>query len=154
MTRRTHLPARRNAAILTGTGAVLALLMLYPTSTNSATTPRRPGQALAAAGVVTAPAQPSAVATTTINGRSIDTRYGPVQVQITVRGGQLISAIAIDYPQAGDRDVQINSYAIPVLQQETLLARSAKVDTVSGATYTSAGYRTSLQSALDTAHLH
>lgn len=153
MARREDLPARRNAAILAGTGAVLTLLMMDPTSTNSATSPRRPGQALAAAGVVTSPVRAEAVAMTTINGRSIDTKYGPVQVQITLRGGQLLSAIAIDYPQTGDRDIQINTYAIPVLQQEALLAHNATIDTVSGATFTSAGYRTSLQSALDTAHL-
>ena len=132
---------------------MLTLVMLYPTSTNSAASPRRPGQAVAAAGVVNAPGPTPMLTSTMINGRSIDTKYGPVQVQITIRGGHLLSATAIDYPQTGDRDVQINTHAIPVLQQETLLARSATIDTVSGATYTSNGYRDSLQSALDTAHL-
>lgn len=43
--------------------------------------------------------------------------------------------------------------AIPVLSRETLQAQSGNIDTVSGATYTSEGYRQSLQSALDAAAL-
>ena len=46
-------------------------------------------------------------------------------------------------------DEQINSYALPVLVQETLDAQSADIDMVSGATVTSDGYLQSLQSALD-----
>jgi len=64
-----------------------------------------------------------------------------------------VKAVAIDYPQSGGRDQEINSYAVPTLEKETVAAQAAKVDTVSGATYTSAGYQTSLQAALDAAHL-
>jgi uncharacterized protein with FMN-binding domain len=82
--------------------------------------------------------------------------YGPVQVQVTVRvtvaGTRIVSAHAIDYPQGGGRDQEINSRAIPALDQETVQTQSARIDTVSGATYTSDGYRRSLQSALDAAH--
>jgi uncharacterized protein with FMN-binding domain len=88
----------------------------------------------------------------TVNGAPADTQYGPVQVQISIRSGRIIRADAIDYPQGGSRDREINSYAIPQLDQETLDAQSANIDTVSGATYTSDGYRQSLQSALDAAH--
>jgi uncharacterized protein with FMN-binding domain len=91
-------------------------------------------------------------ASITVNGGVADTMYGAVQVQITVRGGRITSAHAIDYPQGGGRDQQINSRAIPLLDQETLQLQSAQIDTVSGATYTSDGYRRSLQSALDAAH--
>jgi uncharacterized protein with FMN-binding domain len=88
----------------------------------------------------------------TVNGSITDTMYGPVQVQVTVRGSRIVKAHAIDYPQGGGRDQEINSQAIPQLDQETLQAQSAQIDTVSGATYTSDGYRRSLQSALDAAH--
>ena len=88
----------------------------------------------------------------TVNGAPADTQYGPVQVQITVRGGRIVRADAIEYPQGSSRDQQINSYAIPQLDDETLQAQSAQIDTVSGASYTSQGYRESLQSALDAAH--
>ena len=75
-----------------------------------------------------------------------------MQVQVSIRGRRIIRADAIDYPQGSRRDQEINSYAIPQLDQETLNAQSANIDTVSGATYTSEGYRQSLQSALDAAH--
>jgi uncharacterized protein with FMN-binding domain len=92
----------------------------------------------------------------TVNGAVTDTMYGPVQVQVTVQvtvqGARIVSAHAIDYPQGGGRDQEINSRAIPALDQETVQAQSARIDTVSGATYTSDGYRRSLQSALDAAH--
>jgi uncharacterized protein with FMN-binding domain len=92
-------------------------------------------------------------ATRVINGTSAGTRYGPVQVQLKVRGRRIVSAKAIDYPQGSGVDRQINSYAIPLLEQETVTAQSAQIDTVSGATYTSDGYARSLQAALDAAHL-
>jgi uncharacterized protein with FMN-binding domain len=88
----------------------------------------------------------------TVNGAVIDTMYGPVQVQVTVSNSRIVSADAINYPQGGGRDQEINSRAIPQLDQETMQAQSARIDTVSGATYTSDGYRRSLQSALDAAH--
>lgn len=86
-----------------------------------------------------------------VNGQSVDTQYGPVQVQISIRSHRIVKATAIDYPQGSGTDQRINSYAIPQLDDETLQAQSAQIDTVSGATYTSDGYRSSLQSALDSA---
>jgi uncharacterized protein with FMN-binding domain len=151
---------RRNAVVLAATAATVGLLFLFPTSTNRASTPRRPGQALARAGIVgpTASGSPSptavhAAAVIVVNGTSVDTRYGPVQVQIRVQSKRVVSATAIDYPQGSGRDREINSFAIPVLEQEAVHAQNAQIDTVSGATYTSDGYRGSLQSALDLAHL-
>jgi uncharacterized protein with FMN-binding domain len=89
------------------------------------------------------------VTTKTVTGSAADTRYGPVQVQITVTNGKITSASAIEYPQNDPRDQQINAYAIPVLNQEAVQAGSASIDNVSGATYTSDGYVRSLQSALN-----
>ena len=89
--------------------------------------------------------------TTTVTGDSVDTRWGPVQVQITVTGGKVTAAQAVVYPQSNGRDVEINSYAVPTLNQEALAAGTASIDAVSGATYTSDGYIQSLQSALDRA---
>jgi uncharacterized protein with FMN-binding domain len=87
--------------------------------------------------------------TRTVTGTSVDTRWGPVQVKITAVNGKITSAQAVDYPQNNSRDQEINSVAIPQLQQETINASSANIDMVSGATYTSQGYIQSLQSALD-----
>lgn len=98
------------------------------------------------------PSPTRAATTTTVNGASADTQYGPVQVQVSIRGHRIFRADAIDYPQGSSRDQEINSFAIPQLDQETLSAQRSSIDTVSGATYTSDGYRQSLQSALDAAH--
>jgi uncharacterized protein with FMN-binding domain len=98
------------------------------------------------------PTQSTAPKTVTVNGAAVDTDYGPVQVQIKLSGSKIISATAIAYPQGSGRDLEINSYAIPMLQQDTVAKQSDQIDTVSGATYTSDGYRQSLQSALDAAH--
>jgi uncharacterized protein with FMN-binding domain len=94
----------------------------------------------------------TAASTRTINGAPADTRYGPVQVQIKMSGTRIVSSNAIVYPTDTRRDQEINSQAIPQLNNETVQAQSANIDTVSGATYTSDGYRSSLQSALDAAH--
>jgi uncharacterized protein with FMN-binding domain len=85
----------------------------------------------------------------TVTGAAADTRYGPVQVKITVTNSKITSIDAIDYPQTERRDQEINSYAIPALNQEALAAGNANIDIISGATYTSDGYIQSLQSALD-----
>jgi uncharacterized protein with FMN-binding domain len=95
----------------------------------------------------------STSAATTVTGTAVDTMYGPVQVKITVKNGKVTTAQAVEYPEESPRDEQINSYAVPVLNQETVTASSASIDAVSGATYTSNGYITSLQSALDKAGL-
>jgi uncharacterized protein with FMN-binding domain len=95
----------------------------------------------------------TAATTRTINGAAADTRYGPVQVQIKVSGSRIVSSNAIVYPTSERRDREINDYAVPQLNDETVQAQSANIDTVSGATYTSDGYRQSLQSAIDAAHL-
>ncbi|PNW08228.1 FMN-binding protein [Microbacterium testaceum] len=87
----------------------------------------------------------------TYTGQAANTRFGPVQVQITVSGGAITDVQVPQYPSESGRDQQINSRALPVLVKETVQAQSAEVDMVSGATYTSTGYRTSLQSALDQA---
>ncbi|MEZ3156650.1 FMN-binding protein [Microbacterium sp. BWR-S6Y] len=94
---------------------------------------------------------PSGLRDGTYTGAAANTRYGPVQVQITVSGGSITDVQVPEYPSSNGRDQQINSRALPTLMDETIQAQSAQVDMVSGATYTSTGYRTSLQSALDQA---
>jgi uncharacterized protein with FMN-binding domain len=88
-----------------------------------------------------------------VTGDSTDTRWGPVQVQVTVANGTITDVNVVDYPSGNGRDQQINSRALPILVKETLDAQSANIDMVSGATVTSEGYLGSLQSALDKAGL-
>jgi uncharacterized protein with FMN-binding domain len=144
----------RNAVAFAGTALAVALLLAYPTSTDSGGRQRRPGQAAAPPGIVGATATPATGSgANVINGSSYGTRYGPVQVQITVSAGRITKATAIDYPQGSGRDQEINRVAIPQLDAEVVQAQSAHLDAVSGATYTSEGYVGSLQAALDAAHL-
>ncbi|MEU6773902.1 FMN-binding protein [Streptomyces sp. NPDC046759] len=89
----------------------------------------------------------------TVTGDTVQTRWGPVQVRVTIKSGKITEVTAVQYPSDNPHDQEINSYALPQLRRETLDAQSASIDMVSGATYTSTGYRQSLQSALDSAGL-
>jgi uncharacterized protein with FMN-binding domain len=95
----------------------------------------------------------TASATKTVTGDEAQTMYGPIQVKITVKNGKVTAAEATEYPNGDPRDAQINAYAIPALNSEAVAAGSAQIDSVSGATYTSQGYISSLQSALGKAGL-
>ncbi|MFJ4524184.1 FMN-binding protein [Streptomyces sp. NPDC088810] len=86
----------------------------------------------------------------TVTGKAVQTQYGPVQVRITVSGGKITKAEAVQAPKGGLSD-QKTQLAVPRLNQEAVAAGTADIDAVSGATYTSTGYRQSLQSALDQA---
>jgi uncharacterized protein with FMN-binding domain len=86
----------------------------------------------------------------TFAGAPSTNEYGTIKVTITVSGGKTTD-VAASYPTSPSRTASINSRAIPQLRQEALSAQSAKIDTISGATYTSGSYRISLQSALDKA---
>lgn len=86
----------------------------------------------------------------TVTGDAVQTQYGPVQVRITVSGGKITKAEAVQQPTGGQSD-QISGNAVPKLNQAAVAAGSADIDAVSGATYTSTGYKESLQSALDQA---
>lgn len=89
----------------------------------------------------------------TYAGDRVRTRYGPLQVKITVADKKVTAVDVPVYPSANAHDKQVNHRAIPILVKGTLKQQSAEVDMVSGATYTSKGYRRSLQSALDEAGL-
>ncbi|MEU5614395.1 FMN-binding protein [Streptomyces sparsogenes] len=143
----------------TVSGVVLLLALKQPGSEPvAAAGPGSPaGQASA-----TAPAAPPAAGGRggggggggrTVTGDAARTQYGPVQVSVTVSGGRITAATAVKTPDSGPRSEQIAASSVPKLNQAALTAQSAKIDTVSGATYTSEGYRKSLQSALDRAGL-
>jgi uncharacterized protein with FMN-binding domain len=89
----------------------------------------------------------------TFDGPVVSNNYGPVQVQIVVENGQLVDVEAIQLPSDRRRSAEISSIAGPDLRSEALQARSANIDVISGATYTSESYAQSLQAALDQAGL-
>jgi hypothetical protein len=89
----------------------------------------------------------------TVTGPVVSTRWGTVQVEITVEGGQLTDVAAIQLPNGDRRSASISNQVEPMLRSQALSAQSAAIDGVSGATYTSNAYARSLQAALDTAGL-
>ncbi|MEV0003808.1 FMN-binding protein [Micromonospora sp. NPDC050980] len=130
------------------TVAALVLLFSYRTSTMGAG-----GETSAAATAGATTDSGGGDGSGTATGAVAQTRWGPVQVRITVSGGKITDVAAVQVPDGNRRDQEINDYAVPILRQEALTAQSARIDTVSGATVTSDGYRESLQSAIDAAHL-
>ncbi|MET9532745.1 MULTISPECIES: FMN-binding protein [unclassified Streptomyces] len=142
---------RRAVIVTTGISAVIvALLALKPhhlpavagLAPRSPTTPHTP----------TGSSPGASTGTGTFTGKPIDTQYGTVQVAATLVKGQLTAVKVLQAPDQNGRDQQIASYALPRLTQEAIGAKSAHIDAVSGASYTSQGYIQSLQSALDQAH--
>ncbi|MBC9725578.1 FMN-binding protein [Streptomyces sp. TRM68367] len=144
--RKSH-PVRRVvlASAATVSGIVL-LLSLKPASD--------PGGASAAGGAAppVAAEQPQggaqAAGSGTVTGDAAQTQYGPVQVRLTMNGGKITKAEAVQAPQGGT-STQKTELAIPRLNQAAMATGSADIDAVSGATYTSSGYKQSMQSALD-----
>ena len=86
---------------------------------------------------------------TAVTGHVANTVYGPVQIQLIVKSGKIVKVAVLQQPMNTIHDIQIGEFAFPRLISETLAAQNAKIDTVSGASYTSAGYISSLQSAVD-----
>lgn len=100
------------------------------------------------------PAQPKPPASAgTFTGDSSYTEFGYVTVAIKVSGGKITDVIAVELPENEPRSVSLSAKAAPTLRQRALAAQSSTIDSVSGATYTSEGYKSSLQSALDKAGL-
>ncbi|MFJ9902979.1 FMN-binding protein [Streptomyces sp. NPDC101152] len=127
------------------TAPTAALAVPAPSSSSSASSGSKGSSGTGSSGGSTT------TGTKAVTGSTVQTRWGPVQVKITIKSGRLTDVTAVQYPTDNPRDQEINSYALPQLRTEALQAQSANIDTVSGATYTSDGYRQSLQSALDSA---
>jgi uncharacterized protein with FMN-binding domain len=139
---------RRAPLVITGTAAGLAAVLSFK--------PHKPEVSAAATPVATATSTATATATKasssgtkTASGAFEDTRYGPVQVRVTVSGGKITKVEALQLPQNDPRSSEISSWAEPQLRASALSKQSASIDAVSGATFTSEGYQASLQSALD-----
>lgn len=152
---RKNRPLRRIvlASAVTASGLVMLLALKPHTAPAIAVAPAPAASSSSGANSGTGSGGSAATGTKTVTGETAQTRWGPVQVKITVKNGKITDVTAVQSPSDNPRDQEINSYALPELRREVLSAQSASIDTVSGATYTSDGYRQSLQSALDSAGL-
>ncbi|MFE9451371.1 FMN-binding protein [Streptomyces sp. NPDC006739] len=147
--RKSH-PIRRVvlATAATVSGVVLLLSLKPASGPASASAAGSPAGQQAAAGQESPQGGAQAAGAGTVIGDATQTQYGVVQVRLTVSNGRITQAEAVQAPKGGTSD-QKTALSVPRLNQETVAAQSARIDSVSGATYTSAGYKKSLQSALD-----
>jgi uncharacterized protein with FMN-binding domain len=155
---------RRITFALMSTLAAVILLFSYRTSTRGTAAVAGGNAPGIVSGGTSSSAPPSAGTGTTggtgtgtgkatvVNGSVAQTRWGPVQVRVTITGGKITDVQALQYPNGNNRDAEINSYALPQLHDQAIAAQSARIDGVSGATVTTDGYTSSLQSALDAAN--
>ncbi|MEU7837480.1 MULTISPECIES: FMN-binding protein [unclassified Nonomuraea] len=138
-------------ALLAVVTTVIGLVLLLSFKPHDVTGATQPPAALAQTSAPTS--AEGSTGARTVDGDVADTRWGPVQVRISVSDGKISDVQVLQAPNENRRDVEINDRALPVLQEEALTAQSAQIDSVSGATYTSDGYTRSLQSAIDRAGL-
>ncbi|WP_375424914.1 FMN-binding protein [uncultured Friedmanniella sp.] len=149
---------RRIALWLASTVTVVVLLLGYHTSTDktSAPTPAVGAsppatEAPSASPTPSSSPSPKISKAKTYTGSVAQTRWGPVQLEITVTDGKINKVTVLQQPNGNPRDTEINEQALPILIKDTISAQSADIDMVSGATVTSEGYLQSLQAALDEA---
>ena len=95
----------------------------------------------------------ASASTKTVTSAVEANQYGNVQLKVTIKGGKITKIDAVQIPNNDPKSSEINASAEPMLQQSALSAQSAKIDTISGATYTSNSYKAALQSALDKANV-
>jgi len=149
--RRKH-PARRArmVALASSVAATGGLTMAMAATSHASVGGTASG--LASGGATSASSGGTTAAYTdgTYTGTEVTNRYGPVEVQVTITGGKIASVALVESPGDG-RSQQINAQAGPILEQEAISAQSSTLDIVSGATYTTNSYVTSLQAALDQA---
>ena len=143
---------RRVILAITGTVAGLAALLSFKTHSAEPSEGALSGtQAQAGTGSTTAGSTTTALPAgeRAITGNVANTAYGPVQVQLVVKANKIVKVAILEQPTSTEHDLQIGQFAFPKLIAETISSQSARIDSVSGATYTSGGYIKSLQSALD-----
>ncbi|HEY2270400.1 MAG TPA: FMN-binding protein [Streptosporangiaceae bacterium] len=146
---KSHVPSSPVAAPAGGSSSSSA--PASSPSASSSSPPKGGGQTQAAPGAFPQGSLAGTLAAgeTAVNGKVASTAYGPVQIQLIERSGKIVKVAVLTQPLNTLNDIQIGKFAFPKLIGETLTAQDAKIDAVSGATYTSAGYVQSLQSALD-----
>lgn len=159
---------RRAILVVSGTAAAVASALAYnppqltqvatsskpatpaPSTTAPKSTPTTPTTGKATPAPKSTPTTPAnKLPSGDFSGDKIQTRWGPVQVQITVKDGVITAANALAFPSGDRRSLSISQQAIPYLIEQSLgVVSSSEVMGVSQATYTSNGWRASLQSAI------
>jgi uncharacterized protein with FMN-binding domain len=87
----------------------------------------------------------------TYTGTVVENPYGPVQVAVTEEAGKIVDVKALQMPTEHALSQEISEHVAPMLRTEVLQAQNAEINVISGATYTSESYASSLQGALQQA---
>lgn len=153
---------KRSPIVLLGTVAgVAGVLLLNPSGDVLMTTATTDGTGTTTANdtaAVTSTSQSATTPTTapspqgvsgTATGDAVFVRYGYVQLKVTAKNGTITDIAEVQMPDQDGRSLRITEQAGPMLKAQALKAQSANINGVSGATFTTAGYMQSLQSALD-----
>jgi uncharacterized protein with FMN-binding domain len=132
--------------------AVLVLVLHHGKTVQRSSTPVHVSSAGAAKPTTSGGATQAAPATSNVSGvftgPTVEMQYGPVQVAINVKSGRITDVKAVQYPVDRPRSAFINAQAVPLLRSEVLQAQSAKINVISGATFTSEAFANSLQAAI------
>jgi uncharacterized protein with FMN-binding domain len=152
---------KRSPIVLAGTAVGLAGVLAYNTSSSpsavagsAAATATTASSTAPAASTSTSKPTTSTAATTanrtrSATGQDVSFQYGDLEVKVTEVGKRITNVSMVQGTANDPHSQSIDQVAIPELRQEAIAAQSAKIDGVSGASYTSAAYEQSLQSALD-----
>jgi uncharacterized protein with FMN-binding domain len=141
---------KRATFVIAGTAAGLAGVLSFHTQPRASAGPNGTGTTTFSSPTntnVTAPA--TSAATKTATGVDAPNKYGDVRVRVSVSGTRITSVTNVSLPSSDGKSQEINAAAGPQLAKQALASQSARIDGVSGASYTSDSYKTSLQSALD-----
>jgi uncharacterized protein with FMN-binding domain len=145
---------QRAPIVITATAAGFAATLGFHAHTPevaTAVTPAATATATPSASATATATATAAAGTKTVTSDAVGTRYGNVQLKVTISGGKITGITPLELPETDPKSYAISSYAAPLLRQSALSKQSADIDLVSGATYTSEGYKSALQSALDKA---
>ncbi len=143
-------PIAVGSVVSPATGSSGAAVITTPAPASGSGSGSRTGSAPATATPAPATGGSAKSASATVTGSLVRTRYGDVEVQVSVANGSITDVQAVAMPMGG-RSGQISRYVAPILASEALQVQSSRIDLISGATYTSEAYAQSLQSALDQA---
>jgi uncharacterized protein with FMN-binding domain len=144
-----QVPAANAAPVTATTTSTTATSAATPSSGTAAASPTATASASSSTSTV-AVAAATTYADGTWTGSAVSEPWGTFQVQAVISGGRITDVVVVSSPQ-DNHSSRINSTAVPTLTQAVIAAQSANVDMVSGATWTSQSYETSLQAALDAA---
>jgi uncharacterized protein with FMN-binding domain len=143
---------KRSPLVLSGTAAGLVAVIGYHTAIPqaAASTSSASGNTINIGGSrTTATDTETTAATRSAVGSDIEYQYGDIELKVTMTAGKITDVTVVAEDITDPHSQQIDEYALPELRSQALQAQSADIDGVSGASYTSAAYEQSLQSAID-----